>query len=632
MPAVRPIRRTQLISPFGIGAMVDFPKDESLMPAGLDAWPAAKQPCPPDSGWLVREERLEGRLGVSHFRLPPDHRDADNGVGWANVDVPFVRFPRWHYCHHCGGMDFLPIYSGTRQRCAGRLYPQQNCAKKREYRKPFLIPVRFVTVCGKGHIEDFPFMEWVHRGVPFDHVEHKLRMRAGRSSAGLSGIKIECSCGKEQSLGNVFDFDKNANCGPLSGNDVKCFCNGLRPWLGEADSAKTHCGGNLRAVQRGAANVYFPQVVSSIYLPLWAEQTDRDVVVALEDGPTWDILSQGLLDGTHIDPMRCELVAAPLRLDPQKLLVAAQRKLAGKAASGLEASVTTDEESFRRSEYQALCDGRGDERTDLFVEKAELSDYDQTVAKFFSRIRLVHKLRETRALAGFTRLLPPDGSLASDRLQRLKLDEAAIDWLPAIKVFGEGIFLEIAEDCLEKWIRERAALRPEIATLVRHYNAARVLRGQPQRNITAKFLLLHTLAHALMNQLSFDCGYGSASLRERLYCDFTNPEKPMHGFLIYTASGDSEGSMGGLVRQGKAGRLESTLIRALQRAAWCSSDPVCIESTGQGADNANLAACHGCSLLPETSCEEGNRLLDRALLVGTPARPEIGLFQSLLGV
>ena len=630
MPAYRPVRRSQLISPFGIGAMVDFPKDESLMPAGLDAWPAAKQECPPESGWLVREERLEARLGVTHLRLPPDHRDADRGVSCANVDVPFVRFPRWCYCHHCGGMEYLSIFSNTRQRCAGRLFTQQSCHGRPEKRRPFLIPVRFVAVCQKGHIQDFPFMEWVHRGQPFDFESHKLRMRAGRSSAGLSGIKIECSCGVLQSLGNAFEFDKAKNSGPLSGDEVLSFCKGLRPWLGEADSAILPCGEHLRAIQRGASNVYFPQVVSAIYLPLWAEQTDRDVIRALEDPPTWAMLSQATLNG-KIDPMRCEIIAGPLRLDAAKLQAAAQRKLGG-AATAANENTGTDEEDFRRSEYKALCEGRGDKRSDLFIETVALNDYEANIAQFFSRICLVHKLRETRALAGFTRLLPPDGSLTSDRLQKLKLDEAGIDWLPAIKVYGEGIFLVFDKSAVDRWFNEHPPIGRRLAPLAKHYNAARTIRGQPQRNVTAKFLLLHTLAHVLINQLSFDCGYGSASLRERLYCDFTNPNKPMQGLLIYTSSGDSEGTMGGLVRQGKPGRLESTLRRAINHASWCSSDPVCIETSGQGADNANLAACHGCALLPETSCEEGNRILDRALLVGTPDHPNLGFFKAVLGL
>ena len=107
---------------------------------------------------------------------------------------------------------------------------------------------------------------------------------------------------------------------------------------------------------------------------------------------------------------------------------------------------------------------------------------------------------------------------------------------------------------------------------------------------------------------------GSASLRERLYCSLNEDENEMHGVLVYTAAGDSEGTMGGLVRKGEPGNLEGTLTNAIRSSLWCSSDPVCAESHGQGTDSANLAACHGCALLPETSCEKGNRLLDRVIV------------------
>jgi hypothetical protein len=623
MPAHKPVRRSQLISPFGIGAMVDFPRDESLMPAGLDAWPCARQACPPESGWLVREERLEARLGVTHFRLPPDHREPDGGAQFANQNVPFVRFPRWHYCHHCGGMELLSPFSSTRERCRGRTYSQQSCSARQPGRRPFLIPVRFIAACDLGHVQDFPFMEWVHRDVPATP-ECKLRLRAGRSSAGLSGITVECSCGARRSLGDVFRFDENQG-GPLS--KIGCTCKGLRPWLGDVDSGAVPCGHHLRVLQRGATNVYFPHVVSSIYLPLWAELTSADVVAVLEQSHVWALLSQGTVNG-RVDSMRCQTVAAMAGVDPQRLEAAAQRKLSGAPAG--TAGVVSDEEEFRRSEYQAICDGKVGPHTELYVECARLSDYEPEVAGVFSRIHLVHKLRETRALAGFTRILPPDGDLSSDRLQGLSL-ASDIDWLPAIKVYGEGIFLEISPAALAGWYEAAmSGVDARISPLVQHYNDARVARQQPHRNITAKFLVLHTLAHVLINQLSFDCGYGSASLRERLYCDFTDLSKPMHGLLIYTASGDSEGTMGGLVRQGGPGRLEYTLRRAIHHAAWCSSDPVCIEINGQGPDNANLAACHGCCLLPETSCEEGNRLLDRALLVGTPRAPGLGFLRALV--
>jgi hypothetical protein len=326
--------------------------------------------------------------------------------------------------------------------------------------------------------------------------------------------------------------------------------------------------------------------------------------------------------------MRCQVVASMAGVDAKKLQAAAQRKLDGAQATA-PAAAAIDEEEFRRSEYQAICEGKVGPQTELYVECADRSAYDPSVARFFSRIRLVHKLRETRALTGFTRILPPDGTLTSARLQPLRLDPA-IDWLPAIKVYGEGIFLDLDPSEIDRWVRSNQGVAARMAPLISRYNAARADRQQPFRNLSPKFVLMHTLAHVIINQLSFDCGYGSASLRERLYCEFTDPNRPMQGILIYTASGDSEGTMGGLVRQGKPGRLEATLRRAFDNAAWCSSDPVCIESKGQGSDSANLAACHGCCLVPETSCEEGNRLLDRGLLVGTPENPVLGFFRDLV--
>jgi Domain of unknown function (DUF1998) len=628
MPAQKPIRRSQLISPFGIGAMVDFPRDEALMTAGLDAWPRAKEPCPPDAGWLIVEERLQARLGVTHFRQPPDHREPERGEKFALQKVPFLRFPRWHYCHQCGGMELVSLFSSTRQRCPGRPYDVKNCAGKPEKKRPYMIPVRFVAVCEDGHIQDFPFYEFIHRDQPFDQATHKLRLLEGRSSAGLTGIAIQCSCDAKRVLGDVFKWDEKQG-GPLA--KIGCNCRGLRPWLGEQDTTHLEapgCGKALRVVQRGASNVYFPHIVSSLYLPLWASSADeREIIEALEQPHVWRTLTQ-ITVGGRIDPQTCQTIGGMLGLDPEKLRVASQHKLDG-IADARTSAATQDEEQFRHSEFQALTEARGTSKSELFVEPADLKAYSPDVARFFKRIQLVHKLRETRALAGFTRLLPPDGNLASERLRELKLDKRAVDWLPAVKVYGEGIFLELNDEQVRLWLASEVEIDRRSGDLRSHYNTARTDRHQPFRAISPKFVLLHTLAHVLINQLSYDCGYGSASLRERLYCDVAHTEEPMSGLLIYTASGDSEGTMGGLVRQGRPSRLEPTLRRAMSHASWCSADPVCIESNGQGPDNANLAACHGCCLLPETSCEEGNRILDRAMLVGIPENPRIGFFNEL---
>jgi uncharacterized protein DUF1998 len=150
------------------------------------------------------------------------------------------------------------------------------------------------------------------------------------------------------------------------------------------------------------------------------------------------------------------------------------------------------------------------------------------------------------------------------------------------------------------------------------------------RGWASRYLLVHTFAHILINQLVFECGYSAASLRERLYVS-ADPAAPMAGLLVYTAAGDSEGTLGGLVRLGQPERLGPVVRRALSRASWCSADPVCSEHLGgQGSKLANLAACHACVLLPETSCETINQGLDRALVVGTPAARGRGFMSFLL--
>lgn len=615
MPALKPIRRGQLITPFGVGSMVDFPGDESLMTAGLDAWPFAMDPqgrCPHE--WIVIEERLQARLNVTHFRLPPEFRDPDPGVMNPNQRIPFVRFPLWHYCPKRGVMKQLSLVSG-RETCPCR--PGLDCYMRR---KPYLIPVRIVAVCIKGHVQDFPFMEWAHRGQP-DGQDHVLRFLAGRSSASLAGIKIQCSCGKAETLAGAFDFDPQEG-GRLHRMGIDC--SGDRPWLAEAGATPGRCGEYLRVVQRGATNVYFPDVKTSIYLPLWAEKSNRDLVKALENPRIWEYLTAGLQRGNQIPRERCEPYAALYGLDVEAMRDAAQRKFDDSAGPGRD---DQSEEEYRRQEYEALRSGRGGPNTDLLVEVRDPSGYGGRISAVFERIGLVRKLRETRALAGFTRLLPPDGP-NDTRVQPLRLD-GAIDWLPAMVVRGEGIFIEFKPETIRGWLaRDPAPART--ARLFSAYNRKRAERGQSSRQLTAKFLMMHTLTHVLITQLSFECGYGSSSLRERIYCEAEDTSKPMQGILIYTASGDAEGTMGGLVRQGEPGRFERTILAGLNRAQWCSSDPVCIESMGQGVDSANLAACHGCVLLPETSCEEGNRLLDRAMIVGTPQEPSLGLFAETI--
>jgi hypothetical protein len=178
---------------------------------------------------------------------------------------------------------------------------------------------------------------------------------------------------------------------------------------------------------------------------------------------------------------------------------------------------------------------------------------------------------------------------------------------------------------LKEWAAKKEVIE-RVNGLATNFNKIKLDKGQESRNISPEFILIHTFAHLVINQFSYECGYGSSALRERIYCNLEFPNEVMNGVLIYTASGDSEGSLGGLVRQGKPGNLETIVYNAIENARWCSSDPICIDSHGQGPNSCNLAACHNCALLPETCCEESNMLLDRAMLIGELDNPSIGYF------
>jgi hypothetical protein len=579
--------------------MIDFPGDDALMTAGLEAWPNSEADCPPE--WKVDEERLSRRLGVDHFRLPPDYRDNDVDPSYVRQHVPFVRFPRWHYCpdRNCGQMQLRSLYGSGSATCRN---PKHNDLPER--RRPRLIPVRFVAVCPKGHIEDVPFMLWAHRGKSIDNTDdHKLTYRAGRSAA-LAGIRIKCSCGKFNTLGGISMYSSDGG-GPLSKMGHQCLSG--RPWLGEVQGEGPPCTGHLRVVQRGGSNVYFPVTYSSIYLPLWAENSDPKIVKTLEDPRVWDLLTNGLADGERVDEERCKSVAFMRHVDAKQLRIAAQKKL-----DDVAEEVSSSEEEYRYSEYVAFKEARGGPHTDLYSQVIEVIDYASWMHPYFERVCLIRKLKETRVLAGFTRLLPPQAddpeSGESQPLARYR----STNWLPAMIVRGEGIFIEFSTEHLKAW-SEEVQVKARIKKHADAVNAARLARGLAHEQINPKFVLLHTFAHMLIKQLSYDCGYGSAALRERLYCNFDSDDE-MQGILIYTAAGDSEGTMGGLVRQGEPGNFENTILRAIRSAKWCSSDPVCAESPGQGTDNANMAACHACALLPETSCEKHNGLLDRLLI------------------
>lgn len=273
---------------------------------------------------------------------------------------------------------------------------------------------------------------------------------------------------------------------------------------------------------------------------------------------------------------------------------------------------------FKQSELKKV--EKGEFRTNPGSVPAELGETVGSVV-------LASRLREVRAITGFTRIHPKNGDFGTPAQKMGSIYLRKPDWLPGMELRGEGIFLRLNEDSLQEW-----EVRSSVVARVQHF---RPLLGHltPEKEpssstYAARMVLLHSLAHALIRRLSLDCGYSSSALKERLYVG--DAPQAMCGILIHTGAPDSEGTLGGLVRQGETNRLWNTFGGALKEMSWCSSDPVCITGTATLSSPENGAACHACLLVPETSCQHFNRFLDRALLIGTPEQPEIGYFRAVL--
>jgi Domain of unknown function (DUF1998) len=241
-------------------------------------------------------------------------------------------------------------------------------------------------------------------------------------------------------------------------------------------------------------------------------------------------------------------------------------------------------------------------------------------------------LKEVRALEAFSRYTPGGRDLRPDLTVSESHQKRRVNWLPAAEVYGEGVFIEFNEALMHEWehLPGPVSRAKRIKRRVSNSDLASAIlsRRLGGREISPRLLFLHTFSHLLIRELCYDSGYSSASLSERIYCRMHKDTVPQAGVLIYTAAGDSEGTLGGLVRQGEPPRLSRSIFKALEAALWCSADPMCRESDGQGYDKTNLAACHACCLLPETSCAFGNMLLDRSMVVSPAGMAAAAVFDD----
>jgi Domain of unknown function (DUF1998) len=624
-----PIRRGQLIAPFGVGAMFIDKFGTGVVTAGLDYWFRREDGNDPSWDALdefkVEEWRLERQLGVHFFMLPPDWREPKPGTSIPNpaLSVPFLRFPTWHVCRRCQAMRPIRADHGGRTKCTE---PRDGgeCGGS-------MAQVQFVAVCEHGHLQDFPWNEWVHRD-PQPQCQGRLRLTS-TGGASLASQLVTCTaCNKSRSLSNITSAERDEADGSYRttltttlAKGVLYTCRGKRAWFGE-EVDDQDCGQHLRGSLRSAMNVYFPDVRSAIYLPREAGAVSKELLAALSDPALSGVIQVARM--TQLDPAATSGIlvqnhpSLEVRFKRQEIEAAVRHLLQGAPLED-EEETFQEEAEFRYAEHQALRAPR--EEDDLRVR---IEDNNSLLQGTIARVTLVEKLRETRVLNGFSRVNTASLSLEERRALMWKDPSGpSNNWLPAQVVYGEGIYLELDTAALERW-ESRTDVIAHIERLSNRADQVNALRGLPGGRVTPRYVLLHTLSHLLMNQLIFFCGYSSAALRERLYV--SNAQKtPMAGILIYTAEGDADGTLGGLVRMGKRENFEPLVLEAISKAMWCSADPVCMEagqSGGQGPEHLNLAACHNCALVPETACEAFNTLLDRTVVVGMPENPGLGFF------
>ena len=641
------IRRSQVASTFGVGSIYQF-KDsksrtseyESLMLTSIDEWFPNVNVVHPV--WTINEPRLQNLLKKEFFVIPPDYRSNAEDRKIRNQKLPYVRFPRWHRCPSCGLMqkvgrliDSESLVCNAKEELKNendsikKLFKTCLNSKKNFERK--LIPVRFLVACESGHIDDFPFEKWVHLGTKkLNSGKHIIKSFGGRGgNSSLLGLKFKCvKCNsREVDISRFFEKElvpeiKDDDLGP-GFRDINHSCSGNRPWIGDYEN---NCKGKQKVLLRGASNVYYPTLKSSIYIPIITNDLfSKEIIDKVNNEAFWNSVKDKAEENLN-DIL--EAVTAGTNIDFKILKQAIIKKKQGllnKTQIELEQeNPQKKDEEYKFQEYDFIINKKTTDEDDLVKHKFNINEYNE-LKDYFSSIVLIDKLKETRVHTGFSRLNPYEEGSGSFKQH---LSERPRKWLPAILVHGEGIFLEFNKEKINEWVKKFDTKK--LKTLNKNYNEFRKKRKLHERLINLKFLLIHTFSHLLMNRLCFNCGYSSAALRERIYCNLFDETNEMQGVLIYTSAGDSEGTLGGLVREGEPKNLRKVVYEAVTKAVSCSYDPVCIQTKSQGLGGTNASSCHACTFVSETSCEENNQLLNRTTIIGDIKNNLPGFFEELI--
>lgn len=564
------LRPNQIITTFGPGSVVDAVKD-SVTILDISYWKC--------KGQKIIDGRLASYLGVDCFYMP---RTSFSG------DIPVVTFPYWHVCSNlkCGHLfDARNTFNLDKYLRFGVTCPLCN---RQAY------PSRFITICEDGHMSDFPWKWWAHRG--HSNCNGQLRMYSTGNTSTLADMWVECSCGAKRSLNGA--TQKEIFEGMT--------CPGHHPFRPNIKNQK--CNKRVIPSQRGASNVYFSVTRSAISIPPWIN-------------PLYNLIDEHLRDIELAEKLMGDDGVSRIyemyfsRYSREEFNTALDRRMKN----------IKEYTEIKQMEYNAIThfnDPLYESNKKHF--KAEEEPLPEYMKRYFSRVIRITRLREVRVLLGFTRVDAPDPD-ADEQPNIVKLSKGKTDrWLPAAEVNGEGIFIEFNKETLGEWLGSNKikAISQKYAQSYQEFCNSKGWTVTVLRD--AVYVLMHTFAHLMIKQMSMSSGYSSSAIRERIY--FGNN---MSGILLYTGSSDKEGSLGGLVELGTIDQITSLMRGAFQEALVCTNDPECMNNLPAGK-NSNGAACHSCCMISETACENGNRMLDRGLVVPIPGREECSYFRKLV--
>lgn len=591
------VRPSQLLWTYGPGALVDLP-NLSVVTMGLDRWEIGR--CPPieEARLLEAVRRVLGQQ-VERLRMPPviKEENASPFTPEGKIGVPVRPFPRWLRCVRCGLL--AEFDSGLFTIKENPYRPDQthfihtSCEKGSH---SDAVPARFLLACRNGHLDDFPWHWFVHAGTAA--CKGTLRFFERGASLQTENLWVKCdACGSARSLVHAF--------GEKAKDNIPA-CRGRHPHL---DAYEDNCDQPARAVLLGATNCWFPITLSVLAIP----HTGDSVAQIVEDG--WQYLgdaeSEGEVATIQKTLKKGGLLAGIDQFAPGDLWAAIQKKKSKGPSTEVVAS-----EDIKGPEWRVLSNPNPPADWPHFLsERVETPpDYSSAIPE----VLLLKRLREVNALIGYTRVEAPEETDDPDeRPPMADLCRGVPQWVPATEVHGEGIFLRFAEPKVAGWESKPDVVARDKMLRAGHTGWRNARRLDPAKGYPGiRYAMLHTFSHLLIRELALECGYNAASIRERIYAS-SESANPMAGILLYTAAADSDGTLGGLIELGKPENLGRLIRQALHRATVCSSDPLCSEHDPEQDRSLHSAACHACNFVAETSCERGNRYLDRALLVPT---------------